>query len=226
MKLLLLLLSLTVMASAKPSAGNDHSRVRRTDDVSLSTLQNLLDRQASFIQTLQSELTAMKNDLSATKNTQVATVSKLNAAESRLHFLESHQSAALGFTVQLANDPVDIGPKGTLKFDHFVTSLGGGYDAHTGIFTAPVSGLYVFYLTIMSSNGHYIEVTLVKEGVSLDTAHAGATDSHNFYDQGSLLVTVHLNKGEQVWNERAGGDSTIVRGSFWTVFSGYLIHAG
>lgn len=82
------------MASAKPSAGNDHSRVRRTDDVSLSTLQNLLDRQASFIQTLQSELTAMKNDLSATKNTQVATVSKLNAAESRLHFLESHQSAA------------------------------------------------------------------------------------------------------------------------------------
>ncbi|XP_070198648.1 complement C1q-like protein 3 [Littorina saxatilis] len=130
----------------------------------------------------------------------------------------------IAFTAQFSVDPARVGQKATLKLDHFVTNIGGGYNPLTGIFTAPVSGVYAFFLTIMSDNTKWIEVTLINDGVHLDMAHADGTPGQSFLDQGSLLVTVHLNQGSKVWNQQQGGASSL-RGGAWTVFSGFLIRA-
>lgn len=130
----------------------------------------------------------------------------------------------VAFTVRFSTDPAIIGHRGTLKFNTFVTNIGGGYDPHTGIFTAPTSGIYVFYLSMMSDNTKWVEVALFRDGSVLDQAHADGHPTQSFADQGSLLVTMHLNKGQEVWLEQIGG-AEHVRGRGWTVFSGYLLKA-
>ena len=117
-------------------------------------------------------------------------------------------------------DPVpSVGNHGILKFDNVVYATGGGYDVHTGTFRAPVSGMYVFYIEVMSVDTHSIQVALVKEGTTLDIIHAEGS----VYDyQGTLLTPVHLSVGERVWVQHYWGD-TVLRGGWWAVFSGYLV---
>ena len=117
---------------------------------------------------------------------------------------------------------VALGQHSTLQFDAVVTNIGQGYDPATGLFTAPVSGVYSFFLSAMSPNSHEdLMLAIVKEGNVLDLTYGeGSTDVN---DQGSSLVTTHLATGQQVWVRQNGGDS--VRGSYWTVFTGYLLQA-
>lgn len=135
-------------------------------------------------------------------------------------------SLAVAFTVHFTNDAADngvaLGPQQVLKFDSVLTNIGGGYNAQTGIFTAPFSGVYCFFLSVMSTNTHTsVYIAVVKDGSILDVVFAeGQSD---FQDQGSTQVTTHLDSGHQVWARQAGGDA--VRGGWWTIFTGYMIQA-
>ena len=128
----------------------------------------------------------------------------------------------MAFTVHFANSPVNnIGDKGVFKFDTVITNVGQGYDTHTGIFTAPVPGTYLFFLNLMSSNDHgSIWAAIDKHGEMIGSVWAGGSGDHD--DQGSSLVTTHMNAGDQVWVRQNAGSSA-VQGAFWTVFSGSLI---
>ena len=131
---------------------------------------------------------------------------------------------SVGFTVYFSTDPSpDFGVHGILRFNHIISNAANGYDVNTGIFTSPVSGLYVFHLTVMSVNGgHSVSLNIVKNGAALDDAYANGGNKHN--DQGASLVTVHLKRGEKVWAQQSYG-ATVVRGSFLTVFSGFMVQA-
>ena len=119
-------------------------------------------------------------------------------------------------------DPVpSVGHHDILKFDDVNYATGGGYDVHSGKFRAPVSGMYVFYVKVMSVNTHTVHLALVKEGTTLDIAYAEG--SVNNY-QGSLLTPVHLSVGERVWVRHNWADS-VLRGNWWTAFSGHLVSA-
>nr|KAG5707858.1 hypothetical protein BaRGS_031589 [Batillaria attramentaria] len=185
----------------------------------MASLETLVQQQAALIQTLQARLGAVENQVHTEVSKNEAQATEIAALKSRLSSL----SQAVGFTANSASEDITFGAHGVLKFDHLVTSVGGGYDPHTGIFTAPVSGLYVFFLSIMSSNEHgAVDVAIVKEGAALDRAWAeGQGDS---YDQGSSLVTVHVTTGQKVWVEQAAGDTTVMGGPR-SVFSGYLLQA-
>ncbi|XP_070196809.1 complement C1q tumor necrosis factor-related protein 3-like [Littorina saxatilis] len=218
MLLLLLLVALPVALQVDcKDMENQIHRERRSDDVNLSGLQAMFEQQANTIQTLQSELVATKNALTEVKT---ETSNRLTGAENRLAAVEKKQSNPVAFTVRFAADPVTIGINQTLKFDNFVTNIGGGYDTSTGIFTAPLAGLYAFYLDVMNANKDTeLEVKLVKNGATVDV-----TLANGLLDQGSYLSPLHLNKGDKVWNAHYWGD-THLRGGHWTVFSGFLIMA-
>lgn len=129
--------------------------------------------------------------------------------------------ASVAVTVRFTSDDIDYGAttgtNQTLKFDHVITNIGEGYDFLTGIFTAPFAGVYVFYLTAMSTNA-IGEIVLAIEKNDTVLGMVFATGSS---DQGSNLLTTELDTGECVWVRQQYGDA--VRGETWTAFTGFLI---
>ena len=63
--------------------------IKRSDDVTLASLNALIQQQASVIQALQADLTATKNDLAATKNDLAATKNDLASTKSKLATTEA-----------------------------------------------------------------------------------------------------------------------------------------
>ncbi|XP_062601241.1 complement C1q-like protein 4 [Saccostrea cucullata] len=64
----------------------------------------------------------------------------------------------------------------TLIYDHEVTNIGHGYSKHSGIFTAPVDGVYVFaWNTFTVTSGQYmsIEITLNSQPVGATFPEGG-----------------------------------------------------
>lgn len=176
-------------------------RSKRSDDP--TPLSDVVQGQAVMIQTLQAEMTALKAEFAALKRT---------------------TATSAAFSVRFNADPVNnVGVHATLKFDAVAFNQGGYYNAQSGIFTAPSSGLYVFFVSLMGSdNRPAIDIGVMKSGQLLDIAWAeGQSD---LYDQGSCLTTTHLMAGEQVWVQHWDGETSF-RGAFFTTFSGFLLHA-
>jgi hypothetical protein len=121
-------------------------------------------------------------------------------------------------------DGIPLSPHQTLVFDHVVTNAGNGYDPQTGFFTAPVAGYYAFSIVIMEPNGAThpdLSVEVVKNGAIVDMAYVHNEPS-DLTEQGSTHAVVHLAAGDRVWIRQHAGDG--IRGSVWTVFTGYLVH--
>ena len=113
----------------------------------------------------------------------------------------------------------------TIILDHAATNVGNAYDTTTGVFTAPVSGLYDFQASIMPSEpGHQSYARLLVNGRLV--AIAVADTEHNQWDQSTVRAVVHVTANQQVRLE-AYGYSNYYSASAepYTTFSGYLIKA-
>ncbi|KAK7106909.1 hypothetical protein V1264_014932 [Littorina saxatilis] len=209
-------LSAFVIAAPADTLG---PKVKRSDDTTLNSVQTLLQQQGAVIQRQESQLTLALNRLAALESLSHQQSLEISTLKNRLE----STTRQVAFTVYFSADPIqDFGVHGILRFDHIVTNTANGYDAKTGIFTSPVSGLYVFHLDVMSvDNGLSVSINIIKNGVALDDAYASGGKRN---DQGNSLVTIDLKAGEKVWTQHSYG-STSIRGSFLTVFSGFLIQA-
>ncbi|OPL20671.1 hypothetical protein AM593_05561, partial [Mytilus galloprovincialis] len=68
------------------------------------------------------------------------------------------------FSAMLTN-PQTPGTNKAIKFDKVVTNIRNGYNPTTGIFTAPVAGVYQFSYTVMSQAGKYLHVYLALNNI-------------------------------------------------------------
>lgn len=68
-----------------------------------------------------------------------------------------------------AHNPADGNPSrgDTFVFQNVLTNFGNGYDNKTGVFTAPMSGVYVFTLQVCVNDGKsiYYEIKQGKESI-------------------------------------------------------------
>ncbi|KAJ8311024.1 hypothetical protein KUTeg_011425 [Tegillarca granosa] len=106
--------------------------------------------------------------------------------------------APVAFTASLTQTKQILGEHQAIEYDNVITNLGNAYDPRHGHFTAPVKGLYLFSVTLMSSYGsnpNDLNAELVKNGVQTIPLYATSLDS----DSTSATVLLTLNAGDMVW---------------------------
>ncbi|XP_052063649.1 complement C1q-like protein 3 [Mytilus californianus] len=105
----------------------------------------------------------------------------------------------------------------TVVFDKVFTNTGDAYDSKTGIFRAPVKGLYYFDCTFMSI-GTPLHIILTKNNSKLTKGH-----SVNNRDAGAISGTLELEMGDKVFIQHySAAGSEAIHGEY-TSFTGYLI---
>lgn len=109
---------------------------------------------------------------------------------------------------------------GTLIFDVVITNTGNGYNPSTGVFTSPISGTYVFYVSAVEYTSQHLAIDIVLNSVSKVRAYGHSSAS---YQTGTNMVVLELQKGDSVWVRFAGGKGYYTQGVPLTTFSGYLI---
>ncbi|XP_060578283.1 complement C1q tumor necrosis factor-related protein 5-like [Ruditapes philippinarum] len=127
------------------------------------------------------------------------------------------------FSAELSHVLDNVALHSTVVFDHPIFRVTHSYDASTGVFTCPTSGLYLFSVFIAThKTDTEALVYLVLDGNPyMSVISDRSSDGEN--DSGGNVVMLPVNKGQRVWVETDINDKQ----SFWpsfTTFSGVLIH--
>uniref|UniRef100_A0A8C1U724 C1q domain-containing protein n=1 Tax=Cyprinus carpio TaxID=7962 RepID=A0A8C1U724_CYPCA len=110
----------------------------------------------------------------------------------------------------------------TLVYKHVFINVGDPYNQHTGIFTAPVRGVYYFSFFYHCATTHGTSLGLYRNGKQEAlTSHHKSKDSP---ENGGNGLTLLLEKGDQVYMV-LHKDTWIWDSGNVTVFSGFLIDA-
>ncbi|KAL3871579.1 hypothetical protein ACJMK2_039570 [Sinanodonta woodiana] len=128
----------------------------------------------------------------------------------------------VGFTARLTNSITSgLSSHQALIFDNVYINVGNGYDATTGVFHAPVPGMYVILMTVSTEYYKSDDVEVVHNGEPLCRAVA----PHDNWGGCSCNAVVRLKVGDAVWvRERYHRADDHIRGDYYTTFSmGLLI---
>ena len=113
-------------------------------------------------------------------------------------------------------------------FPHIDHNEGGGYDASTGVFTAPCAGTYIFLAAIQGygrqAGDDTAFVALMQDSLERQwvLTEADRKDRKDDFDSTSLQAVLRLAAGSQVWL-MTYGDQIRLYGDYYTTFSGILV---
>ena len=102
-----------------------------------------------------------------------------------------------------------------------------GYNNATGIFTAPLSGIYFFSCSVLdhTTGGNHgdfmLHAEMVKNGVVMARVFAHATSVYR--DQGAQTIIVQVDKGDEIWVKGIDNNNLGLGGELYTTFSGYML---
>ena len=109
---------------------------------------------------------------------------------------------------------------GALIFSKAILNVGNGFNPSTGVFTSPVAGTYVFYVSALEYSKQYLQVDIVLNSVSKVKL---VGDNEAAYQTGTNMVVLNLQKVDSVWVKHVSGKG------YWsarvpaTTFTGFLI---
>ncbi|KAL3876073.1 hypothetical protein ACJMK2_033956 [Sinanodonta woodiana] len=111
-----------------------------------------------------------------------------------------------------------------IRIPSILLNDGNAYNVHTGIFTVPVDGTYLFTFSIVHFNMNQLVAKLVVDNVGMVDAVA---DSDGREHQSSNTAILRLQNGQSVWLEAADvEDGTLfsLANERYCTFSGVLLY--
>jgi hypothetical protein len=102
--------------------------------------------------------------------------------------------AFFAYMSKMENNP---GKHHTLIYDVAHTNVGGHYSPHTGTFTVPTHGVYVFMWNIYSGGDAYAYTELVVNSNVVGKSYTGAT-SHGDAVTSPATVVLEVNQADEV----------------------------
>lgn len=132
----------------------------------------------------------------------------------------------VAFFAKLGQETNHLGIEQTIIFDDDVTNIDStnsptAYNRHTGVFTAPVNGLYVFSTTVLSSyhSTSHFRFYLNHTPLTIMYVHGNASSG---WDSASQTIVLNLKRGDVVSVKNTENDTGVLGGGH-SIFSGFLL---
>ncbi|KAL4007840.1 hypothetical protein ACER0C_001692 [Sarotherodon galilaeus] len=181
----------------QPCLQDIHATKLQTESPQTNKQQAKLERQKAELESQKTEINQLKQEL---------------------------QVKQVAFSASLLDQGYgDTGPFNThiiLIFKHVFTNIGNAYNPHTGIFTAPVRGVYHFDWSVYARANNKTGAALFRNGEHIFLAYENPTSGDV---SGSNAASLRLEVGDQV-SVRLWANTRIFDDQYHhTSFSGHLI---
>ena len=142
--------------------------------------------------------------------------------EVKLDIQSDDRKEMVAFSARVSPSYTAIQPGTTIIFSNVEVNIGQGYNPKNGEFSAPASGVFVFYSNILTAANKSIETRLVINGKIKLWLYSGGSQ---YLGSGSNLLVTHLEKGDIVKMMKYGpwGTKPFYIHHFWSTFSGFLL---
>ncbi|XP_019751739.1 complement C1q tumor necrosis factor-related protein 3-like [Hippocampus comes] len=106
----------------------------------------------------------------------------------------------------------------TLVFKNVITNVGNGYDSNTGIFTAPVRGLYFIVFNGNVGKSGSLNAAVIKNGINMFAIY----DTQGTFSSATNGMPLVLEEGDKLW-VTLWANQSIFDQSRLSTFSGFLL---
>ncbi|XP_062373267.1 complement C1q-like protein 4 [Sardina pilchardus] len=181
--------------------------------------------QLSTCELLLSKLGAMQEKMETMEVKVVTMESELQANRREIEQLKTRAAGKVSFAAFLGGHghlgPYDVAT--TIEYKNVLTNVGDAYNPATGIFVAPVRGIYYFYICYHAAQQKGTVITLYKNSeLIVSTVHRGDENS-SANENGSNGVTLQLEERDQVYVKLTAGTWVWGASTRTTVFTGFLV---
>ncbi|XP_041374225.1 complement C1q-like protein 4 [Gigantopelta aegis] len=171
---------------------------------------------------LETNIQALKQKTSALEDTNTVLRQEIIELKRKIPVLQGKHRPVV-FTAQFSQASVDnIAQRDTLRFDNVRINLGNGYNPGSGVFRAPLSGVYQFLLQTVSKPRQFLALEILRQGVVVSEAFTYQGVDSDWGDIGFCAVILSLDIGDDVYI-RNRLDNGGLYGLHWTQFSGVLL---
>jgi hypothetical protein len=141
--------------------------------------------------------------------------------------IRASSTGFIAFTAYLDHQLTGLNPGMTIKCNRIITNHGNGYNTFTGIFTAPVSGVYFITYTIGCEHKK-TNIRLMKDGVNMVDAVVHADPYSRTYRQtmATNSVVIDVTAGQSLWLETTydhDAELFSLEGFRYVTFTGFLL---
>uniref|UniRef100_A0AAZ1X4H8 C1q domain-containing protein n=1 Tax=Oreochromis aureus TaxID=47969 RepID=A0AAZ1X4H8_OREAU len=169
---------------------------------------------------LKETITQLKQDSETKLN---HTANRLKESENQILELQHKEATKIIFSATLSGSG-HTGPFNTdtiLVYKGVITNIGNAYSPVTGVFTAPIPGVYYFTLFYHAGGSHtqYLFLHKNSEVIVMTNDHVTHSDAT---DNGGNAVFLELQQGDKVY-VRMAANSRVWASESQTTFSGFLV---